>query len=267
MITLTTILYEGNFRFHLKENPWFRNFKSKYITKKRLLINNLSSTQEFEDILNDLYDPNEVELIYVSDYADKVIDIFNLNTKEGEVGYNYTVPYFVNIHTCTTPYFFNVSSDCCVDICVEDSFFEKSICLLEKDNGYIVTSLPTEKDWSIYGYPSFTQWESEQIHGKGITCQGEWEQVNIPGFSPEQELEDFWCSATFWDGVFLGHVEKLKSINYSECFGTNHIQAVAPYGGRGAFENRIADYLMYNNVHRAMLKSKTQYAMHTNSAP
>jgi hypothetical protein len=24
---------------------------------------------------------------------------------------------------------------------------------------------------------------------------------------------------------------------------------------------------MYNNVYRAMLKSKTQYAMHTNSAP
>jgi hypothetical protein len=267
MITLTTILYEGNFRFHLKENPWFRNFKSKYITKKRLLINNLESTQEFEDILNDLYDPKEVELVYVSDYADEVIDFFKLNIGEGDLGYNYTVPYFVNIYTCTTPYFFNVSSDCCVDICVKDSFFEKSIRLLGADNDYVVTTLQTEKDWSTHGYPSFTPWESEQIHGKGVTCQGEWEQINIPGFAEEQELEDFWCSATFWDGIFMAHTDKMKSIDYQESFGCNSIQAVAPYGGRGAFENRIADYLMYKNVHRAMLKSKTQYAMHTNSAP
>jgi hypothetical protein len=267
MITLTTILYEKNFRFHLKENSWFKNFKSNYITKKRLLVNNLNSTQEFEDILNELYDSEEVELIYIDDYAEEVIDFFKLNIKEGELGYNYTVPYFVNIFTCKTPYFFNVSSDCCVDICVKDSFFEKSIRLLDQDNKYAVTSLPTEKDWSVHGYPSFTSWESEQIYGRGITCQGEWEQVNIPGFTKEQELEDFWCSATFWDGVFIGHVQKLKEIDYQECFGSNPIQAVAPYGGKGAFENRIADYLMYNNVHRAMLKSKTQYAMHTNSAP
>ena len=111
MITLTTILYENNFRFHLKENPWFRQFNSKYITKKRLLVNNLTSTQEFEDILNELYDPEEVELVYVSDYAEEVIDFFKLDTKEGEIGYNYTVPYFVNIYTCNTPYFLNVSSD------------------------------------------------------------------------------------------------------------------------------------------------------------
>jgi hypothetical protein len=267
MITLTTILYEGNFRFHLKENPWFRNFKSKYITKKRLLVNNLESTQEFGDILNNLYNPEEVELVYVSDYADEVIDFFKLNINEGDLGYNYTVPYFVNIYTCTTPYFFNVSSDCCVDICVKDSFFEKSIRLLGADNDYVVTTLQTEKNWSTYGYPSFTSWESEQIHGKGVTCQGEWEQINIPGFTKEQELEDFWCSATFWDGIFLANTNKLKSIDYQESFGYNSIQAVAPYGGRGAFENRIADYLMYKNVHRAMLKSKTQYAMHTNSAP
>jgi hypothetical protein len=267
MITLTTILYEKNFRFHLKENPWFREFNSKYITKKRLVVNNLTSTQEFEDILNELYNPEELELVYVSDYAEEVINFFKLNTKEGELGYNYTVPYFVNIYTCKTPYFFNVSSDCCVDICVKDSFFEKSIRLLDQDNDYIATTLSTEKDWATYGYPSFTLWEAEQIYGRGITCQGEWEQVNIPDFTKEQELEDFWCSATFWDGIFLGHTNKLKSIDYQECSGYNSIQAVSPYGGKGAFENRIADYLMYKNVYRAMLKSKTQYAMHTNSAP
>ena len=81
MITLTTILYEGNFRFHLKENPWFRKFKSKYVSKKRLLINNVSSTQELEDILNDLYDPEEVELVYVKDHAEEVIDYFKLSLK------------------------------------------------------------------------------------------------------------------------------------------------------------------------------------------
>lgn len=267
MITLTTILYEGNFKFHLKENPWFREFKSKYITKKRLIVNNLQSTQELEIILNDLYDPKEIELIYVSDHAEKVIDYFKLSIKEGDLGYNYTVPYFVNIYTCTTPYFFNVSSDACVDICVKDSFFEKSIHLLGQDNKYIVTTFPCDKDWVLYGYPPLTPHESKIIYSNGLTCQGEWEQFNVPGFKKEQELEDFWCGVTFWDGVFLAHTKKLKSINYQECYGANHIQAISPYGGRGAFENRIADYLMYNNTYRLMTKSKSQYANHSGWAP
>lgn len=258
MITLTTILYEGNFRFHLKENNWFKNYKSNYITKKRLLINNLSSTNELEDILNESYDPEEVELVYVSDYSEEVIDYFNLSTSEGDLGYNYTVPYFVNIYTCNTPYFFNVSSDCCVDISVEDSFFQKSIKLLEQDNSYPVTALPWERDWSVYGYP-------DEIDRRDITCVGEWEQVNIDNLS--EELEDFWCSEVFWDGVFLAHVDKLKNINYQECSGYNKKMAVAPYGGRNSFECRIADYLKYKNIYRPILKSKNQYAMHTNSAP
>lgn len=258
MITLTTILYENNFRFHLKENPWFREFNSKYITKKRLLVNNLTSTQEFEDILNELYDPEEVELVYVSDYAEEVIDFFGLDTKEGELGYNYTVPYFVNIYTCNTPYFFNVSSDCCVDICVKDSFFEKSIKLLEQDKDYAVTALSWEKDWSVYGYP-------DEISRRDITCVGQWEQVHISDL--REELEDFWCSEVFWDGVFLAHVDKLKAINYQECIGANKKMAVAPYGGKGSFECRIADYLKYKNVYRPILKSKSQYAKHTSSAP
>jgi hypothetical protein len=258
MITLTTILYENNFRFHLKENPWFREFNSKYITKKRLLVNNLTSTQEFEDILNELYDPEEVELVYVSDYAKEVIDFFGLDTKEGELGYNYTVPYFVNIYTCNTPYFFNVSSDCCVDICAKDSFFEKSIKLLDQNNDYPVTALSWEKDWSVYGYP-------DEIFRRDITCVGQWEQVHISDL--REELEDFWCSEVFWDGVFLAHVDKLKAINYQECIGANKKMAVAPYGGKGSFECRIADYLKYKNVYRPILKSKSQYAKHTSSAP
>lgn len=258
MITLTTILYENNFRFHLKENPWFKEFNSKYITKKRLLVNNLTSTQEFEDILNELYDPEEVELVYVSDYAEEVIDFFGLDTKEGELGYNYTVPYFVNIYTCNTPYFFNVSSDCCVDICVKDNFFEKSIKLLEQNNNYPVTALSWEKDWSVYGYP-------DEIYRRDITCVGQWEQIHISDL--REELEDFWCSEVFWDGVFLAHVDKLKAINYQECIGANQKMAVAPYGGKGSFECRIADYLKYKNVYRPILKSKSQYAKHTNSAP
>ena len=78
-ITLVSTIYEANFKQHLKENLWFRNFKSKYITKKRLIINNLDSTQELEDILNEFYDPSEVELVYVEEHSDRVIQKYNLN--------------------------------------------------------------------------------------------------------------------------------------------------------------------------------------------
>lgn len=266
MITLTTILYEGNFKFHLKENSWFRKFKSEYITKKRLIINNLDSTQELEDILNELYDPSEVELLYVSDHAEEVIDYFKLSTKEGDLGYNFTVPYFVNIYTCNTPYFFNVSSDCCVDICIKDNFFEKSIKLLEQDNLYPITTLSWEKDWSTHGYPN-------EITRRDVTCVGEWEQILAADaglYVEEKSLEDFWCSHKFWDGIFLGHTKKLKNIDYNECFYANvrqHIENVTPYGGSRSFENRMSDYLRFNDIYRPILKSKTEYASHTGSAP
>ena len=49
MITLTTIIYDGNFKNILRDDSWFLNFKSKYVTKKRLNVNNILNKNEFEE--------------------------------------------------------------------------------------------------------------------------------------------------------------------------------------------------------------------------
>ena len=54
MITLNTIIYEGNFDRFLNKDCWFFTFSSKLITKKLITVNNLSSTEHFLTKINEL---------------------------------------------------------------------------------------------------------------------------------------------------------------------------------------------------------------------
>lgn len=254
-ITLVSTLYEENFKQHLKENPWFREFKSDYIVKKRLIINNLNSTQELEDILNELYDLLEVEIVYVQDHADRVIEKYKLNIDKNHSAYNFCVPYFVNIDTCETPYFFNVSTDCCIDIHIDDDYFLKSIDLLENHPEYSVKGLGTK--------PSHCQYSPNKSTGQHSTCEvGEWEQINAIGFNKNKSLEYFWCANVFPDQVFLGKVENFKKIDWNQSTGA--CSAISrDRAGSEAFECKMSDYLRYNNLHVPIYKSKTTYYIHS----
>jgi hypothetical protein len=72
MITLNTIIYEGNYNEFLHQNNWFFNFNSKYITKKIITVNNLSSKDIFQNKIKELKVLFDFGVIYVEDILIKV---------------------------------------------------------------------------------------------------------------------------------------------------------------------------------------------------
>ena len=115
MITLNTIIYEGNFDKFLNKDCWFFTFSSKHITKKLITVNNLSSTEHFLTKVNELKKTYDFDIVYVSEHKDFANKIYNLNIDENTLGYYYTMPYFVAINNITTEYILNVASDCISD--------------------------------------------------------------------------------------------------------------------------------------------------------
>ena len=257
-ITLVSTLYEGNFKQHLKDNSWFREFKSEYITKKRLIINNLDSTQELEDILNELYDPSEVEIVYVEDHADRVIEKYKLNIARNHPAYNFCVPYFVNIDTCETPYFFNVSTDCCIDIHIDDDYFVKSIDLLENHPEYSVKGLATILSHCKYSPDKSMAHPTYEV--------GEWGQIHCLGYGEEKSLENFWVCNLFSDQVFVGKVNNFKKIDWNESTGAFYLMP-RDRAGSEAFECKVSDYLYHNGSFIPLYKSKTTYFIHSGHIP
>ncbi|NBU82360.1 MAG: hypothetical protein EBS55_12005, partial [Flavobacteriaceae bacterium] len=134
MITLNTIVYEGNFEKFLNENCWFFRFTSKYITKKIITVNNLNSKETFESKISYLKKIFDFEVYFVDDFLDVTKKFFKLNISLTDTGYYYTIPYFVSLINTETDYFFNVATDCMDDIQISDDFFEKSFVELNEND-------------------------------------------------------------------------------------------------------------------------------------
>lgn len=262
MITLTTIIYDGNFKNILRDDSWFLNFKSKYVTKKRLNVNNISNKNEFEDYVNNMREKGfEFEIVYVDDLIDEANQYFNLNIHRNTLGFNYSIPYFTDILSISTPYMWNVASDCQLDIRVSDDFFEKSIKLLEGDNLYPFTVLSWEEPWS----DPIKRKQMDSISPIFANCDsvGEWEQRGNQKYTEDKALEDFWCSWKFADHCFIGKLDKLKNINYTLRGNAPwYAENIMPYAGLNAFEYMVTEYLASVGVFRAIYKSETDYYKH-----
>jgi len=257
-ITLVSTLYEGNFKQHLNEDGWFFKFESKYITKKRLIVNNLYSIDEFNSIVNNLSKNHDFEVVYVEDYADGVIKKYNLNVDKNHIAYNFCVPYFVNIDTCKTPYFFNVSTDCCIDIHIDDDYFLKSIDLLDNHPEYSVKGLAT--------IPSHCKYSPDKSMEHPTHEVGEWGQINCVGYTEEKSLEYFWVCNLFSDQVFVGKVDNFKKVDWNQATGSYQLMP-RDRAGSEAFECKVSDYLRYNDCFIPLYKSKTTYFIHSGHIP
>ena len=258
-ITLVSTLYEGNFKQHLTEDGWFFKYKSEYITKKRLIVNNILSVDEFLSIVNRLSKNHEFEVVYVKDHSNRVIEKYNLNLNESDIAYNFCVPYFVNIDTCKTPYFFNVSTDCCIDIHIDDDYFLKSIDLLENHPEYSIKGLAT--------IPSHCKYSVEKPDYRPTHEVGEWGQIHCVGYTEDKKLDYFWVCNLFSDQVFLGKVKNFKNVkDWNISTGSYHLMP-RDRAGSEAFECKVSDYLRYNDSFIPLYKSKTTYYIHSGHLP
>lgn len=149
MITLTTIAYEKNFEQILHPDSWFMKYNSPLVTNKLVVINNVDSKDRLKELIKG------VNVLYVDQWKEEAKKFFNVPIYEHTLGYYYTIPYFVLLFRVSTPYVFNVSSDCIVDF--KDDFLTDSIKELKKPD-VIATTLP-ENDKTDY----YTKVFSDQV--------------------------------------------------------------------------------------------------------
>lgn len=243
MITLNTIVYEGNFRKVLTDNSWFITFTHPLITKKLLTVNNLVSINEFKNLL--INHPN-IDVVYVSEHKDSVIEKYSLGINEETIGYFYTIPYFVSLETISTEFILNVASDCMDDIYISDSFILDSIKELDTNNKCSTTMVAWTKNNYVMTN-KITIGKHENI--ETFKTLGK-EYVETPNFN---------YSFGFTDQFFLGKVENLKRVNYN--IGPDVSERIynGPAYGGNSFEKRIVGHQVLNNVCNCIYKGRDYY--------
>jgi hypothetical protein len=245
MITLNTILYEGNFDKFLSKDSWFFNFNSKYITKKMLTINNITSTEKFINKVNDLKELFDFHIVYVEDYKDIVNKKYDLNIDKSTIGYYYTIPYFVAIENVNTQFLLNIASDCMEDINISDDFFKNGI--KEINTNPLCSSVMV----------SWVKNNKIMVNGLTVGQHEENETANHTG------SKKFNYTKGFTDQFFLASVEKLKKINYNIDISFSNTYNGPSYGGN-CFEKRIVGYQNYNKIYNCISKS-SEYYIHNNN--
>lgn len=250
MITLTTIVYEGNFEKTLNDECWFFRFNDKLITHKLIVVNNLSSIDKFWGKIKKLRTNNSFEVVMVNDNENLVKKIFNLNI-DNSIGYVYTIPYFVLLESISTPFILNVATDCMDDIKISDNFLELSINELKTNDLCSTTMVAwTKNNYVMSNNVTIGKYENHETFKK----LGQ----------KYKESENFNYSYGFTDQFFMGKVDKLKKIDYniSETI-SNKIYNGPSYGGN-SFEKRIVGHQVNNNVYNCIFKGDDYY-IHDNN--
>jgi hypothetical protein len=232
MVTLTTTVYEKDFRLVLNKNSWYYNIDNPLITKKIIIINNINSTEEFLKLKNEFEDV--FEFYYSNEYVDKINETFNLNINLTEKSYYYSVHHYTNlIVNKINKFLFQVSSDCSIISDDLSDFFENSMLLLDLDESVITTTLP----WTVPEISDSVGKEEQKTTGK------------------LKSHDNFYFSDVFSDQVYFCDITKLKKCDLSI---TKQLHPFPSYG-INSFEYRLTNHLKTNDNYRAIYKTKTYY--------
>lgn len=248
MITLNTIIYDGNIRDILDENFWFHKFESHFITKKTITINNLS--KENNILLKEKFSDYcffQVEKIKIDDLNDK----YHLNITDKTHGFLYTIPYFVTIDNVETEYLLNVATDCMRDIFLNDEYLEKSITELKNNKKCNTTMV----GWT----------KNNRKLSDGFTV-GEWENINTFKLLDREyeESKNFNYTFGFTDQLFMGSVDALKKINFNIPESESERIYRGPEYGGNSFEKRMVAHQVSNDVCNCVFKGDNYY-IHNNN--
>lgn len=241
MITLSTILYEKNFSNFFDHENWFWKFQNSLVTNKMIVINNLSSINDFIKISSEWKKNYDFKIFFVSDYENEAKKKFNLNLDKNNNGYVYTMPYYVMFINTKTEYILNVATDCMGDIVMENEFIVDSINELKNNIKCLVTTLP---------------WVKNNVSQNGVTC-GEHEMITY-GLSM-YETENFHPSYGFSDQVFLTSIKNMEESDFNCPDSGKYFGPI--YCGGICFEKKMIDYFSFSNKFR-FIYNKNNYYIH-----
>jgi len=242
MITLNTIIYEGNYNDFLNHNCWFFTIESNYITKKQITVNNLTSFDLFNQKVKELKETYDFDVIFVSEYEEITKDFFKLNLSPSDVGYYYTFPYFVSLYNTTTKYFFNVASDCMNIINLNEDYFKLSLEELDKND----TCLTTTINWD----PNPSVPEAEEVDT--IIKLG----LNF------NKSKNFYYRYGFSDQFFLGNTERLKLSNWNVDEKMSSRYYFGPSYCGNCFEKIMVGIHIESNLYSLVYKKNNYYYLH-----
>lgn len=216
MITLSTIVWEGNFRQVLNPSSYFMQYEG----EKVLVVNNVLSEIELIGLLLG----TEFQVLSVKQYAEEAKKFFKLEIDESTKGYWYTIPFFVLLLKCKTKYLLNVSDDCEVNF--EKDFIENS--KKELKNPEVIT---TTLEWGEgVGKHESVKESGNFYYSKGFSDQVFFTEVKILQ-NIDYNINDDW-----------------------DYYGMAAQGSGAVYHGGNSFERRLATFMKHNNKFRAIYK-------------
>lgn len=252
MITVSTLLYQGNYNNILSENSWIVKYSPNYDHKKLIVVNNVQDRYYLETLLEEYKNIHNVDYFFVEDYEKDCIDTFNLDIDRNKtIGYFYIIPYLALALKLDTEHVFMVSDDCTNTIIFEEDYVIDSIKEVENNPLVFSTSLNWGPKGSSMGYDV-----------------GEWEQINTYKCKnkAENHNDKFWYTIGFSDQVFITSKKNLMRAEYNidrdfiipsecpTCQGT-------PYCPE-SWERRVSEYIHRNNMYRGVWKNNDHYYIH-----
>lgn len=252
MITITTILFQGNYQKILNPDSWFLNYNPTYDNKKLIVVNNVNDRPQIEILLNDYKKQFSFDYFFVEDYEQESIKYFNLDIdKNKTVGYYYIIPYFTLILKLETDFVFHISEDCMNKIFFDESFISNSIEEIQNNPFIFSTTLSWGTKGASMGYDV-----------------GEWEQICTFRYKnkTEEENKKFWYTIGFSDQVFVSSKNKLIVPNY--ILDPSYVRSGdsptcqgVPYCPE-SWERRVSEYIYKNDMYRGVWKNHNHYYLH-----
>lgn len=216
MLTFETKVWENDWEFILKNNYLDKmiancNFD---FDQKTIIINNVKNRAIVEKHCEIKVKEGIIDAFYcVEDYAETVLDFFEIDLASFKGGYVYSIAELLGIYLCETEFLLHFSSDSLLKK-NNSNWIKKGIKII-KNNPNIVLANPT---WNY----KFTEAKSEAA----------------------SELEDFYVGSGFSDQCYLIKTAEFKNPIYNE---KNPISERYPSYGGELFEKRVDAFMRNNN--------------------
>lgn len=230
-ISFETKVWEKDWRFILQGEYLMQMIDSckQQFLKKHLIVNNVINRKALEKRCEELVKLGIIDEVYfVSDFAEKVLEKYEINKNSFNGGYYYSIAELVGIHVCQTEYLLHFSGD----------------SIMIKNDGLWVSEAMNQMETNKNIIVANALW-----HG-GYECAKN---------ESKSENESFFIGEGFSDQCYLIRKSDFDRPIYNE---KNPISERYPKYGGELFEKRIDAYMRNNNLSR--LTHKFDVYLHDN---
>lgn len=170
-VTFETKCWQGDWEVLLKTDCLKKMIENCdfLFDKRRLLINNVEDVETVKEYANRAVDNGIIdEYVVVDEYAESVLNKYNLSREELGKGYYYSIAELVGIHCCDTDYLVHFSGDTCLERVWKHNFIRDGLRLFQ-DNKNVAVVNPL---WN-YSKERYNNWDvTKTFHlGNGFSDQ------------------------------------------------------------------------------------------------